>query len=361
MRIGVFINTPGGVHFCKNIVNGLEKRGHDIILFARDYGETIQLLNEFELKYFVYSKPGKSKYSKIMDVPFALFKATCQLLRCPPDLILGFGIYGVFSSIFLRKPCIVFGDSEPRINLLQSIHYKMFMPFVNTIITPTFFLDDLGPKQVKINSCKELAYLHPDYFRPNEEIFDLLQLKRDENYALIRFNDFDGTHDFGIRGFKLRDKIELVKLLSEYTKIFISFEGDAPKEIERYKLTIPKSMIHDVLYYAQLFVTDTQTMSMEAAILGTPVIRSNSFVGNKDMGGLIEFEKKYGLIFNIKDPKIAIRKAEELIQKPNLKKEWRDKREILLEDKCDITKFMVRFIENYPQTFKENKECARYI
>ncbi len=97
-------------------------------------------------------------------------------------------------------------------------------------------------------------------------------------------------------------------------------------------------------------------MATEAAILGTPVIRSNSFVGKKDMGNFIELEKKYGLILNIRDPKKVIRKVKELIQNPDLKKEWRDKREKLLENKCDITKFMVWFIENYPQSFKEIRE-----
>jgi predicted glycosyltransferase len=39
-------------------------------------------------------------------------------------------------------------------------------------------------------------------------------------------------------------------------------------------------------------------MTTEAAVLGTPAIRCNSFVGKRDMGNFIELEKKYGLIFN---------------------------------------------------------------
>ena len=356
MRVSIFLNTPAQVYFYKKIAEGLEKRGHEVMFLVRDYGETIELLNELGLKYFVYSKPEKSKYRKIMNLPFAVYKATCQLLKFKPDIITGFGTYDAFSSFFLRKPCIVFTDSEPRVNLSLSIQFKLFMPLLKVIITPTFFLDDLGPKQIRINSCKELAYLHLDYYKPNEDIFDLLKLREHEDYAVVRFNSFDATHDIGVKGFRLQDKIALVKMLSEYIKVFISFEGAVPKEIERYKLKTPKSRIHDVLYYAKLFVADTQTMSMEAAILGTPVIRCNSFVGEKDMGGVIELENKYGLIFNIRDPKIAIRKAEELIQKPNLKREWRDKKGRLLEDKCDITKFMISFIENYPQSIKDIKE-----
>lgn len=351
MRVSIFLNTPAQVHFYNKIAECLEERGHEVMFLVRDYGETIELLNELGLKYYVYSKPENSKYSKIMNLPFALFKAIYQHLRFKPDIITGFGIYSVFSAFCSRRPCIVFYDSEPRVNLSLAIQFKLIMPLLKVIITPTSFIDDLGSRQIKINSYKEMAYLHPDYYKPNDDIYDLLKLDMDERYSLIRFNNFDASHDYGIKSFSLHDKIELVKSLNQYGKVFVSFEGKAPKEIERYKLKVPLTRIHDVLYYANLFVSDTQTMTTEAAILGTPVVRSNSFIGSRDMGNFIELEKKYGLVFNIRDPKRAIRKAEELIQNPNLKREWQVKRERLLADKCDITKFMVSFIENYLQSF----------
>jgi len=349
LRVGIFLNTPAQVNFYKNIAEGLGNRGHEVMFLVRDHRETIELLNELGTRYFIYSKPEKSKSRKIMNLPFAVYKATCQLLRFKPDIIMGFGIYDAFSSFFLRKPCIVFTDTEPRVSLSLSIQFKLFMPFLKVIITPTSFLDDLGSKQVRVNSYKEMAYLHPDYYKPNDDIYDLLKLNMDEEYSLIRFNDFDATHDFGVNSFSLHNKIELVKRLNQYTKVFVSFEGEIPKEIERYELKVPKSRIHDVLYYARLFVCDTGTMATEAAVLGTPVIRCSSFIGQK-WGNFVDLENKYGLMVNIRDPKMVIRKAEELIQKPNLKKEWKEKRERLLEEKCDITKFMVWIIENYPQS-----------
>ncbi len=346
MKVGIFLNTPAQVYFYKNIAKGLENIGHEIMFLVRNYGETIELLNELGSRYFTYSEFDKSKNSIIKNMPFALFKATYQNLRFKPDVITGFGIYSVFSSFLSRKPCVVFTDSEPRVNLSLSIQFKLFMPFLKVIITPTSFLDNLGPKQLKINSCKELAYLHPDYYKPNEEVFDLLKISNNEDYAIVRFNSLDATHDIGVKGFLLRDKIALVNMLSEYTKVFVSFEGSAPKEIEKYRLKTPKSRIHDVLYYAKLLVADTQTMSMEAAILGTPVVRTNSFVGDNDLGYLVEAEEKYGLVFNFQSPQRAIEKAKELIKNPNSKREWRDKREKLLRDKnVDIVQFMVNFIE----------------
>ena len=102
-----------------------------------------------------------------------------------------------------------------------------------------------------------------------------------------------------------------------------------------------------------MLIGDTQTMATEAGILGTPAIRCNSFVGENDMGNFIELEKKYDLIYSYRDQDEALNKALELLKDDNLKREWAKKIERLLNEKIDVTKFMVEFIENYPQSFHE--------
>jgi predicted glycosyltransferase len=73
------------------------------------------------------------------------------------------------------------------------------------------------------------------------------------------------------------------------------------------------------------------------------------------MGNFIELEKKYRLIFNYRYPNDAIEKAITLIQDSDVKREWSKKKEKLLSEKIDITAFMVWYIENYPDSFKEMK------
>jgi predicted glycosyltransferase len=97
-------------------------------------------------------------------------------------------------------------------------------------------------------------------------------------------------------------------------------------------------------------------MTTEAAVLGVPAIRCNSFVGEDDMSNFIELEDKYGLIFNYSDSEEALKKALELVKMPGLKEEWSKKREKLLNDKIDVTAFIVWFIENYPESIKRAKE-----
>jgi uncharacterized protein len=356
MNIGIFINTPAQVHFFKNIINALEKKGHTIEILARDYGETLSLLNEFGLKYFLYAKSSNSKVAKITSLPISIFKAHNFLKRNKLDILLGFGGQESYNAFLLRCPSITFQDSEPHINLAYLIQYKIFMPFVSSIVTTKTFTDNMGKKHIKVDSYKEISYLHPRYFTPDENIFSLLKIGKNEDFVIIRFNAFDAVHDAGVSSFSLEEKRRLISELQKYAHVFISAEKNVTEDLEKYLLHIPKRKIHDCLYYAKLLVTDTQTMTTEAGILGTPVIRCNTFVGKNDMGNFVELEQRYKLIFSYRDPNQAIEKALSLIQDKDIKKEWNEKKQKLLTEKIDITAFFVWYIENYPESFREMKD-----
>ena len=355
MNIAIFINTPAQAYFYKNIANILEKKGHSIVFLVRNYRETLEVMNGLKLKIFVYSESSKNKIKKIFNLPFNVLTARDFLKLNKPTMLLGFGGPDCYSAFLLRRPSIVFQDSEPHINLSYRIQFNMFMPLVNSIITTKTFTDNLGKKHIKVDSYKEISYLHSRYFKPDKNIFNLLKIDKNENFVIVRFNAFDAVHDAGIKSFSLEEKRRLVHELEKYSRVFISSENKLQKEFEKYLINIPKQKIHDCLYYAKMLVTDTQTMTTEAVILGTPAIRCNSFVGNNDMGNFIELENKYKLIFNYRNPDDAIQKAIELIQNSDIKRDWNKKRNKLLNDKIDIASFMVWYIENYPESFKEIK------
>jgi uncharacterized protein len=354
--IGIFINTPAQAHFYKNIAKVLQEEGNEVYLLARDYGETKNVLDDLHIEYHLYSKAPDSKSGKILSLPPAVFNAFNYLRKKNVNLITGFGVYDAFTAKLLRVPAIIFNDSEPAINgNSYSIQFKLFLPLVDAIVTPTSFRQDLGEKHIKINSFKELAYLHPKYYEPNSDIFKLLGLENSDEYVLLRFNAFDAVHDLNIKGFSNIDKLALVEKLEKYARVFISSEAKLPRELEPYLIKIPKSRIHDAISFAKLFVTDTQTMTTEAALLGTPTIRCNTFVGNNDMGNFVDLEKNYHLIYNFSDPYRAIDKAVELIQINELKNQYKEGRKRLLEEKIDIVKFMSCILNDYPQTLEKCK------
>ena len=102
--------------------------------------------------------------------------------------------------------------------------------------------------------------------------------------------------------------------------------------------------------FATMFLGDSQTMTSEAAVLGIPSLRCNSFAGR--ISYLEEEEHKYGLTFAFLPNEFEqlIDKLNELIMMPNLNEEWQKRRKKLLNDKVDVTAFWVWFIENYPNS-----------
>ncbi|RLC47850.1 MAG: hypothetical protein DRH57_03280, partial [Candidatus Cloacimonadota bacterium] len=92
------------------------------------------------------------------------------------------------------------------------------------------------------------------------------------------------------------------------------------------------------------------------AVLGTPAIRCNDFVGR--ISYLEEQEHKYGLTYGFKPNQFdnMVKKITELLNTPNLKQEWQKRRQKMLSEKIDVTAFMVWFVENYPESVKIMKE-----
>ncbi len=349
-KVLFIINTPAQAHTWIPVIQSLMIKGHEIKILVREYGSAIELLKSNGLTYDSF-KPITQKYLRIFEIFVHLQKGCGLALKSGTSMIVGFGIDAALIAAVLRKACIIFTDNEP--THIQNIITSWF---ASAIITPDCFLRNISKKQIRVNGYKEFTYLHPNHFKPDITIFDELGIPRFEKYVILRFNVFDAVHDIGKHGFSDSDRSKLVQKLKEYAHVFISPEGKLSKDLERYLLPIPYNRIHHALYYAQLLVTDTQTMTTEAAILGTPTVRSNSWVGPNDMGNFIELEKKYDLIYSYPKSEQAIQRAIELIRRTDLKQQWAKKRERLLADKIDVNQFMVNFIENYPESFRKYKD-----
>lgn len=352
MKILIDIGHPAHVHFFKNFIWEMQKRGHEIKITAREKDVTFHLLKAYGFDFVNLGKHRKKLLDKISGIVAFNVKLFKIAKKFKPDILTSIGSpYLAQVGKFIKKPVITFVDSEP-----LSLRNTLVFPFSNVILTPKSFRKNLGSKHIRYNGFQELAYLHPMYFKPKHSVLKEIGLNKKSKFFILRFVSWLAAHDIGQSGFRLKEKIKLVQKLRRYGSVFITSEGKLPRIIEEYRINVSPEKIHDLLFYASLLIGDTQTMTTEAAILGTPAIRSNSFVGPNDMGNFIELEKSFGLIYNIRQPKKAINKALELAQIPSIKKKWREKRNKLLRSKINVTKFMIWFIENYPQSFKEMKE-----
>lgn len=349
MKIAVFVNTPAEVHFYKNIIAGLERDGNQVFVLARDCGGTTDLLNELNVPFFQFSSPLDPEFGKITSIPHDVVNAFQYLKEKNVDLTTGCGTYCTFTARLLKVPDITFNDCEGTTNAELYALLKLTYDFTDVFVTPSSFRQELGSKHLKLESYKELAYLHPKYYTPDPSIFDLLDIPISQDYSLLRFNAPDCANVLGGMGLSDTDKIALVKELSNYGEVFVSSESDVPEPIQEYVLDVPKSRIHDVLSFASLFITETQTMATEAALLGTPTIRSSPVMGDCDPIS-IELEREFQLLFNLKTASEIAAKAVQLIKNPQTTDDWQKKRDRLLDRKLDMTALMVSLIEEYPES-----------
>jgi predicted glycosyltransferase len=177
----------------------------------------------------------------------------------------------------------------------------------------------------------------------------------------IRFAKLTAWHDENKKGITDKLALQIVKLLEPYGKIHLSSERELSPELEPYRVKVKASDILDVLYYADLYLGDSQTMTAEAAVLGTPSLRFNDFVGK--LGYLEELEHKYQLTYGIPtdQPEKLLEKLKELVSIPQLKATWEKRRNSMLEQTIDPTRFMVWFFENYPESARTMINDKEYI
>lgn len=335
MRVIVDIGHPSQVHFFKNFILDMQKKGNQVLITVSEKDITIALLQAFGFKYINLGTYGKSLLKRIFNVPIMDIKMYKIARDFKPDIFLGFGsVRASHVAWLIRKPCIIFDGDD-----FTFPYYKWF---AKTVCLFSGF-EKTGKKIVNIQGYKELAYLHPRWFTPN------LATRADGPITLLRFVS-RAFHDIGKEGFNLEFKKKLVTELSKYSTVYISSETPLPVELERYRIKINPEAMHNFLSGINLLVTDSGTMTTEAAVLGIPVVRCNSFIGHSNLGIFKELEVKYGLVFNYSDPDQALKKALVLAQNPDIGVLWKQKRKCLLHDKIDVTSFMIWFVEHYPHS-----------
>jgi len=118
--------------------------------------------------------------------------------------------------------------------------------------------------------------------------------------------------------------------------------------------------MHSVLANASILICDSQSMSVEAAILGVPSIRISDFVGRISV--LEELEHKYGLTYGVKpgNEDFLFERFNYLLNNKYLKDNFQYRKNNMLRDKIDVTAFLVWFVENYPESVKIMKETPEY-
>lgn len=347
MKIIFDLGHPAHFHLFKNAITILKHHGHEVVITARDKEILLDLLNLSGIPYRNLGKSGKN----VMGLGIELIRRDILFFSIvkafKPDILVGVSEIITHIGKIFNIPAIVFTDTEH-----AKLSNMVMFPLASVICTPSCYIGNIGKKHLRYNGFHELAYLHPNHFTPNIAVLDEIGLTIDATFIIVRFVSFQASHDVGHHG--IRDKVGLVRALEPYGRILITSEGPLPQELEEYRIQTSPDKMHDLLSYATMYIGEGATMASEAALVGTPSILISSLVGT--MGNFIELEKKYDLMYSFSDAEPALHKALEILQDPQNKRIWAAKLALLLRDKIDVTDFIVRFIENYPQSSIEMNE-----
>ncbi len=356
MNILIDIAHPAHVHLIKNTYYELINKGHKVIVTVKDIPSAIQLLNIFEIP-FIYLG-GKS--DSLIGKAFLQLKFNYLLwqvvVREKINIAFGSSLTIAQLSKYTKVKSIILDDDDDDV---EPLFVKYAHPAADHILSPACTIRRTQ-KMIGYSGYHELAYLHPNRFNPDESVLSEIGVQPGEKYFILRFNAFKAHHDVGVQGLSLENKRQLISLLERHGKVFITTERNIDDEFKPYQLKVSPDKAHSLMYYATMLVGDSQTMTSEAAVLGTPAIRCNTFV--RRISYLEEEEFKYNLTYGFlpENSDSLFLKINELLEMPNLKNEWKNRRENMLNDKIDVTAFFTWFIENYPQSAQIMRENPDY-
>lgn len=359
MKILIYVGHPAQYHFFKHTIRKLKADGNEVKLLIKTKDILEQLLKE-----------DGQEYQNIQDIfrkntKWGILKASlkrtwvvCKIARCfEADLLLGTDSSIAQAGWLLRKPAIT--TLEDDVEVIKTFALLTY-PFTSILLVPNACsVGKWNAKKIGYAGYMKLAYLHPNYFTPDKSIVSSYGIN--QQFILIRLAKLSAHHDDGIKGLdrRLVDKVIATAEDKGY-QVYISSETDLDEHLKKYQLKIKHTDIHHVMAYASLLISDSQSMSVEAAMLGVPNLRFSDFAGRISV--LEELENSYGLTIGIKtnEPQRLKDEEEKLLSMSDVRAEFQNRRKKMLDEKIDVTAYLTWFIENYPQSIHIQREKPNY-
>jgi predicted glycosyltransferase len=347
MNILVDVGHPGHVHLFRNPIRNWTEHGHSVVVTIRERDIVGQLLEAYGIPYEVASKARHSVGGLFYELVEHDWQVLQRVQRYKSDVLLGTSVAAAHVSRITPAKSIVFNeDDDENVKLFAKLTY----PFADAIVVPDFVRGQRTTRHVVYNSCHELAYLHPNHYQPDSSVLEELGVQPGEPYFILRLVALKAYHDVGQAGISPAMRRKLIELLSQHGRVFITVEGTLPEELRPYQIPMPPHRIHHAMAYSRLLVADSQTMTAEAAILGVPAIRCNTFVA-KGVSLHDELEQKYGLTYGYlpSAEEKMLEKIQALLAMPDLAGEWQRRRMVYLNDKIDAAAWITQFVEEFAQ------------
>jgi uncharacterized protein len=358
MNFLIQLGHPAHFHLYSNVISALKSKGHNISVLIKTKDILEDLLSGTDIEYVNILPEGRkdSKLGLLIGVLKRDWRMYHFVRGKKFDLFTGstaeIGHIGWLTGV----PSVYLGEDDADI---VKTFCRIAFPFVDVIIQPkSCNAGKWEPKSVKYAGFQKLAYLHPNHFKPNRDLIKEIDFSKP--YFMIRLVSLGSYHDENKKGFSPEVLSRLIGLLENHGNVYISSEKKLPAGLQKYSLPIDIKYIHHAIFFSDIFIGDSQSMTVEAAILGVPNIRYNDFAGK--IGVLEELEHTYGLTTGIRtrDVENFFSAVQSIIENKEARNEYQEKREKMLTEKIDVTAFLVWFFENYPLSHSIMKQDPDY-
>lgn len=341
-----FLGHPAHFHMFRPMMKELLADGHRLSIVARPKDVLIQLLDTSSFEYHVV--PGGSRKAGFGGIfrnlvqKFSFLRQFCRINR--PDVMLGTSAEIAWVGRMQGIPSLVFSEDDAAV-----IPYFAWLayPFAHAIVSPDGCNNGRWQKKtITYPGYQKLAYLHPNRFKPDQGILEKY-IPVNSSFSILRFSSLLAHHDVNAKGFTADSARETIRILLQSGKVYISSEAPLDAEFEPYKLRIAPQDMHHVLAFANAFAGDSQSMTVEAALLGVPAFRLSSFKGKISV--LEELEHRYGLThaFDPENPDELYAALIRLATDPNSREKARLSRDKMLSEKKDVTAFFLETAFRY--------------
>jgi uncharacterized protein len=313
--VKIWVDCTAAAHplVLRPIIERLEERGDEVFITAREYGQTVGILDRLGLHYTVVGEHGgASRWGKARALESRSRALTKVVWARRPELALAHGSVDLaVVSWLLRIPSVQMQDYEFA-DLQRQIAFRSAARVLAPEAIPVDRLRKLGAKPrklVRYPGLKEEYYLAD--FVPDEGIIDDLGLDRTKVIVVVRpppeTSEYHAPNDLyaaTVRRLAEGDGEVQAVIIPRTTE-----QGEAARALGAPNLLIPDRAIdaQSLIACADLVVSAGGTMNREAVALGTPVF--TTFAGR--MGGVDEDLIAAGRLRVLADPaELPLRKRD---------------------------------------------------
>ncbi len=336
MKILVDLNHPVDVNFFKNAIRvWTAQHGCQVDIALQPRGKMVAILQS-ELPGHPFKAMGtfqKTMARKLLMHAWRFPQFLNHVRRGRYDVVTSFGgIVVSHATWLLGKPSVIFDD-----DIEYGIGYWPYKPFATRLLLPAQ-VPARGRNIMRYRGFKELAYLHPHYFRPDPGALQEYGLAP-SGYIFVReVSKVSGNYAHleagGLAGVcaRVREKGLAVVLSLEDKSLSDQFAPYCTI------LQEPVRDIYSLMHFARLTISSGDTMARESCLAGTPVV----YTGGRFMSVNTELVRK-GIFFQpdaghttmemadmIIEQKIKEKTQEELRQA--LAGEWEDTTEVIVNN-----------------------------